>query len=222
MGTDRPHQALGNDALDERGHEIAGNAGVDEPRDGRGGVVGMQSREDQVAGHGGPHGDFGGLQVPDFPDQDDVRILAQNGPQRAGERQAGVRVDLSLVDAFDIALDRILDGEEVGRRRSDRIDDRVQGRGFAAPRRARHQDDALVPVGERFDRLIRLLGHSQRVQLGQRFRLVRDAEDHLFAVQRRQGGDPEVHGALFNLHADGAVLRNAALGDIHQAENLEA
>jgi hypothetical protein len=36
---------------------------------------------------------------PDFADEDDVRVLAQERPQRCGEREVDLLLDLHLVDA---------------------------------------------------------------------------------------------------------------------------
>ena len=51
-----------------------------------GGVVGVQRREDQVAGQRGLHGDLGRLAVADFADQHHVRVVAQDGAQAAWRR----------------------------------------------------------------------------------------------------------------------------------------
>jgi hypothetical protein len=40
-------------------------------------IIGMQSREYQMAGHGSTHADFCRILIAHFADQDDVRILSQ-------------------------------------------------------------------------------------------------------------------------------------------------
>src|SRR5437660_182637 len=109
MRADGPDQTLGDDPLDQRGRQVAGDADVDEPCDGRRGVVGVQGGEDQVAGHGGPHGHLRGFLVPDLADKDDIRILAKDGPEGARKGQTRVDVDLGLVDTLDVGLDRDFD-----------------------------------------------------------------------------------------------------------------
>ena len=56
-------------------------------------------------------------QVADLADHDDVRILPQDRAQHAGERQADLRLHLDLVDAGQLVLDRVLDGEDLARDR---------------------------------------------------------------------------------------------------------
>ena len=77
-------------------------------------IVGVQRREHEVAGLRGLHRDLRGLRVADLADQDDVGILPQDRAQRARERQLDLLVDLRLVDAGDLILDRILDRDDVG------------------------------------------------------------------------------------------------------------
>src|SRR5206468_7469795 len=51
--------------------------------------------------------------------------------------------------------------------------------------------------------------------------LVEDSHDDLFAVHRRQRRDAEVDAAATHLHADAAVLRDAALGDVDVGHDLQ-
>ena len=56
---------------------------------------------------------------------------------------------------------------------------------------------------------------------GKRF-LVEDAENGIFAVAGRHDGDAQVDEAAFVLHAEAAVLRDAAFGDVQIAQNFDA
>ena len=75
----------------------------------------MQSGEDEVAGLGGGDGDRGRLEVTQLADEDDVRVLAQDGAAR--RRSVGVDADLALVDHAGAVrvqvLDRVLDRDDV-------------------------------------------------------------------------------------------------------------
>ena len=58
------------------------DAHVQQPRQRRRRVVGVQRRQHQVARLRRLDRDVGGLEVADFADHDDVRVLAQEGLQR--------------------------------------------------------------------------------------------------------------------------------------------
>ena len=59
------------------------------------------------------------LEVADFADEDDVRVLAEEAAQRGGEVEADVLAHLHLVDAEQVELDRVLGGHDVGLGRVD-------------------------------------------------------------------------------------------------------
>jgi hypothetical protein len=121
---------LGDDHFHSRGDEERLNLHVDEPGQGSGGVVGVQGAEHQVTGQSGADGDVGGFAVADFPDHDDIGILAQNVAQGAGEGEADLAVDLGLVDALDLVFDRILDRDDAAAGGIDLADKGGEGGGF--------------------------------------------------------------------------------------------
>ena len=77
------------------------------------------------------------LLVADLADHDDVRVLPEEGAQRAREREPDLRLDVHLVDALNLVLDRILGGEDVEVRLVDPVDARVERRRLAGAGRAR-------------------------------------------------------------------------------------
>ncbi len=77
------------------------------------------------------------LLVADLADHDDVGILPEEGAQRAGEGEADLRLDVHLVDAADLVLDRILGREDVEVRLVDAVEARVERRRLAASRSGR-------------------------------------------------------------------------------------
>ena len=79
------HEALGEHAAQRGGEQERFNAHVNQTGDGAGGIIGVQRGEHEVAGETGLHGNLRGFQVADFANHDDVRVLPQNGAQRAGE-----------------------------------------------------------------------------------------------------------------------------------------
>ena len=51
--------------------------------------------------------------VADLADHDDVRVLAEEGAERAREGEPDLRLDVHLVDALDLVLDRVLGRQDV-------------------------------------------------------------------------------------------------------------
>ena len=88
---------------------LAGGEHVDDAVHRLGGAGGVQRAENEVARGGGGQGEFDGFEVAHFPDEDDVRVLAQRAAQGGGE---GFRVDahLAVVDQRLLALVDELDG----------------------------------------------------------------------------------------------------------------
>ena len=79
LGDDRPERGreLDPDLLLPEGREH-----VDDSVDRLSGVVGVQGREDEVAGLGQRQGELDGLEVAHLADQEDVGVLAEGGAQR--------------------------------------------------------------------------------------------------------------------------------------------
>ena len=130
-------ETLGDDGLERRSDEERLDADLGETGDGARRVVGVQGREHEVAGQRRLDRDLRGLVVADLTDQHDIRVGSQDRPQRAGEREAGLRVHLHLVDAGHAVLDRVLDRDDVDLGLRDRVQRRVQRRRLARTGRAR-------------------------------------------------------------------------------------
>jgi len=67
----------------------------------------VQGREHQVPGQRRPDRDLRRLQIARLADQDHVRVLAQERPQRRGEGAADAVVDLNLINSLQVVFDRI-------------------------------------------------------------------------------------------------------------------
>jgi hypothetical protein len=72
---DAADESLRLNQVDGSGDEERLDAHVHEARNGGGRVVGVQGGEDEVACERGLDGDLGRLEVADFADEDDVRVL---------------------------------------------------------------------------------------------------------------------------------------------------
>ncbi len=136
--TEYPAQGRGELRPDLR--LLVGGKNVDNAVDGLGGILGVQSRENQVARFGGGQRDRDGLKVAQLTDQNDVGVLPQHVFECRGET---VRVlpDFTLTDHAFLGLvhefNRVFDRDNViGAGAVDEVDDgRERGR-FARTGRA--------------------------------------------------------------------------------------
>ncbi len=94
-----PHETLRHHANQRRAGDERLDADVGQTRHRGRRVFGVQRREHEVACLRRLHRNLGCLLVADFADEDDVGVLPQNRPERAGKRQLDLVVDLRLVDA---------------------------------------------------------------------------------------------------------------------------
>jgi hypothetical protein len=108
--------------------------------------------EHEVPGLGESQRETDRLEVAHLADQDDVGVLAEAAAQRVGEG-LGVLADLALVHRGLLVLvdvfDRVFDGDDVhGAVGVDPVDHRGKCRRLARPRRAGHEHQALLQLGE--------------------------------------------------------------------------
>ncbi len=115
-------------------------------RHSRSDVGGVQGAENEVTGFRGGHGDAHCFGVAHFADDNDVRRLAQRGPQRR-RKIGGVRAYFDLLDdtahMLMFILDGIFDDDDVaGFAPIDAVDERRERSGFAGTRRATDENEA--------------------------------------------------------------------------------
>ncbi len=103
-------------------------------------------REHLVAGERGFDGDIRRLVIANFTDHDDVRILAQDGTEGAGEIEADVALHRHLVDAGELVLDGVLDGDDVVFRAVQLLEDGIERGRLAGAGRAGDEDHPVRRV----------------------------------------------------------------------------
>ena len=99
------NEPLGHHGFHRAGSQIGFHAHIDQSRKGAGGVIRVQSAEDQVARQRGLDGGVARLSVTDFPDENHIGIVTQNAAQAVSEGQPDLRVDVDLADAVHLILD---------------------------------------------------------------------------------------------------------------------
>jgi len=155
--TDRAQQALADQGVDAVGHGQVVQPQTAQAGKGADGRVGVQGGQHEMAGGGGVQCCFGCFFVPDFADQDHVRVVAQEGRHGFGKIVSRGQVDLGLAGQGDQILDGVFHGEHVFAQKVQRGQTGHQGRGLARPGGAGEQDDA--------ERFIKNLVHPVHVLL---------------------------------------------------------
>ena len=162
------------------------------------------------------------VDIADLADEDHVGILAQRASQPVGEGDAARFAHLHLVDAVELVLDRVFDGDHVAGRIVHLRERRVQRGRLSRPGRTGAQQhaegrphDAQVVIDQR-------RGHAQVVQADEAAGLVEEPQHHLLAVQRGDHRRAHVDGTAVDLERELTVLRTAALNDVQVGEHLDA
>ncbi len=215
------HQPLRDHQVHRGRDRVRLESEIDEACDGTGGVVGVDRAEDEVPRAGGLERDLRRFLVADLTEQDDVGILAQHRAQHAPERQPLLLVDLDLVDALELILDRVLDRDDVRLRREDLAQERIERGGLAAPGRAGDEDHALRLLRGVAKQLQVVRREAQAIEDLHALAGVENAERDLFAVLRGQARHAHVDALVRVPHLDAAVLRQAALGDVELRHHLQ-
>ena len=150
-------QSLRADQVDRGRHQEWLDTHVHQARDRFRRTVGVQRGKHQVARERGLDGDFRRFEVSNFADQNDVRVLPQEGAQRGGKVQADLLLHLHLVDALQLELDRIFGRHDVGIGLVQPRDGGIQSVGLARSRRPGDQHHS-VGLQNRFLELDQRLG----------------------------------------------------------------
>ncbi len=221
MGTNPPHQPLGDDALQRPGDKVAFHPDIQQAVDGGKGAVGVDGGKDQVAGHGGPHGDLRRVPVAYLAHRDDIRVLAEHRPQDAGKGEAGFFVYLHLADPAHVVFHRVLQGDQVHLLAAQAVNNGVEGGGFAGAGGSHHQQHPLGGGVQQLAQLPQVFPQKANPLQGGKLRaLPQQADHHLFPVDGWQGGDTQVQNLLADGGVGPAVLGDVLLGDVHPGHNL--
>ena len=160
--------------------------------------------------------------VADLADHDDVGVGAHHRAQARGEVQPRLGVDLHLLDAGELVLDRVLDGDDVLLGRVQHLQRGVERRRLARAGGPGDEDRA-VRAREGLDEALALgVDHPELVEVDVGAVLVEHAQDGRFAAHERQRGHADVDPAAVDVQRDAAVLGHAALGDVEVGHDLDA
>ena len=165
-------------------------------------------------------GDLRGFLVADFTDHHDVGVLTKDCAQRAGEVPPDIVVDLDLVDASQLVFHRVFHRDQFRIDLVQLVERRVQRGRFARAGGTGHEHDARGLAQQFFPAALIFRREAELPHTEQEAALVQDTHDDAFAVHGRQRADAEVDDLAAERDLDAAVLRDAALGDVHTGHDL--
>ncbi len=167
--------------------------------------------------------DFRGLQVTDFADHDDVRILSEERTQRRCKGHAALVVLLHLVHAWQADFHRVLGGRDIAGLVIEDAQRGIERHRLTRTSRPGYQHHAVRLVDSIQEQLllVRLVAKLVDTQLGRAG--VKDTQHDLFAEQGRQGTDTEIDLlALGQIELDATILWHALFRDIQLRHHLQA
>ncbi|OPZ20232.1 MAG: hypothetical protein BWZ10_00728 [candidate division BRC1 bacterium ADurb.BinA364] len=167
-----------------------------------------------MAGHGGVDGDVGRFFVAHFADHDHVGILAQNRAQAGGEGELPRRVDLHLLQPFDLVFDRVFDGDDAALAGVDGVQRDIERGGFARAGRAGHQHQPVGAANGPFEVIEVGALQAQLHRIDMNLRSIEQAHGDVVAMRGWRGVDADIDILVVHPDAHFAILRDSALGDV--------
>ena len=165
---------------------------------------------------------LGRLGVAHLPHQDHVGGLPQHGSDDPREIEADLVLDLHLIDAGEVILDRIFRGDDLGVGAVELVERGVERGRLARARRTGDEDDAVGAANQVFELPEIVFGEPQLPDADLDVVFVEDPHHDRLAVVGGQDADAEIVVFAVGGELDPAVLRASAFGDVELGENLDA
>ena len=175
-----------------------------------------------MAGLRGADGDFGGFDVADFADEDDVGIVPEDAAQAGGERETDVIARLDLGDALELVFDGILDGNDLALAVVGVGQGGVERGGLAAAGGAGHEDHALRQAGEVGEEGFLLWFHPELAHVQEEALAPEDPQADGLAVLGGHDGDAQVVFFAGGFHGDATVMGEPFFGDVEAGHDFQA
>lgn len=215
-------ETLRTSEKDRRTDQERFDSHIVEPRDGTGGIVGVQSGEHLVTGESRFDGDIGGFVVANFPDHDDVGILAEDGAEGIGEAETDFGFDGDLINSGELVFDGIFDGDDIILGVIQFAEDGVEGGGFAGAGGAGDEDHAVGGIDGFFENAEGIFIHTEGIDGGGEGTFIEEADDNFLPINRGKDGDAEVDFLSGDPNAKATVLGEATFGDIETGEDFNS
>jgi hypothetical protein len=131
-------------------------------------------------------------------------------------------LDRDLIDAGDLVLHRVLDGDDLAVFGVEPAQGGVERGALAAAGGAGDQEDAEGLLQHLEHALARRPVEAEGVEVEADALLVEQAHDHALAEHGRHGGDAQIQLLALDAQRDAPVLRQPALGDVELGHDLDA
>ena len=166
--------------------------------------------------------DFCGFRVTHLTDHNDIRVLTEDGTEGSGKGHARLGVYLNLVDAVDLLLHRVLNGDDVYVGLCKLTQGGIQGSGLTGTGRPCYQHNPVGTLDHALEHAVVVVGHTQIGDLPQgNLTGGKNTDNDLLAVYGRQGRYTDVQGgAVYDL-CETTVLGHTLLGDVHAGYQLQ-
>src|SRR6266850_6517141 len=175
-----------------------------------------------MAGERSLDGDLRRFLVPNFTNQNHIRIMPQNRAQPLGKGQSGLFRNLDLIDAPQLIFDRVFNRNDLAHRIVNFVERGIEGRGFAAAGRSGDENDSVRQLKHSLERLELALVHAKLLHAQQGGVLPQQPHHHRFTVQHRYYRYTNVHLAVVQPDLDAAILRQPLFRDVQMAQNFDA
>src|SRR5690625_212587 len=168
------------------------------------------------------NGNLGGFQIAHFANHDDVRVLADDGAQRAGKIEPDGRLGLNLVDALKLVFHRVFNRDDLALGRVEHGQRGIQRGGLSRAGRPGDQNDAVRHFQLALEVVLEVFGKTQAAKIEHDGFAVKNTHDHRFAGRGGHGG--HAHDEVLAAHRghDASVLGQAPLGDVEPRHDLDA
>ena len=168
------------------------------------------------------YGDFRRLPVADFPDHQNIRILADDRAEAFFEGEPCFFIHLDLRHALDPVLHGILDRDDIHRRVIQEPERRIERRRLSRTGRPGRENHPCFPSKALHEKLFLDIHHPEMVILYEIYLPGENADDDRLAVEGGQRGNAEIIGNAVHGFRIRPVLRQPALGDVHAPDDLGA
>jgi hypothetical protein len=182
MGAMHTQQAPRQGHADRVGDQERINFHIHQAADNTDSIIGVNGGEHEMARERRLHRHLRRNFVAALTDHDHVRILAQHGAETAGECEANIFIDLSLVNAFEALLNWVFDGHNIPPNPVNTSEAGVECCGFAGTCWPAQQNQAVRRADFVWEGAHLAASQADVLDARAQRAFIQQPENHLFAV----------------------------------------